>query len=57
MFGKGIYFADTFAKSQNYARSGFYSNDSSLMLLCEVALGESKRLYTAQYVEKLEEPY
>ncbi|XP_033125958.1 poly [ADP-ribose] polymerase tankyrase-like [Anneissia japonica] len=38
MFGKGIYFADTFAKSANYCHS--HGDDSKWMLLCEVALGK-----------------
>jgi len=38
MFGKGIYFADTFQKSATYCR-GFGTN-TRLMLICEVALGE-----------------
>lgn len=36
MFGKGIYFADLFKKSQAYSHGG---HKTDLMLLCEVALG------------------
>ncbi|KAI7820300.1 poly polymerase catalytic domain-containing protein [Gamsiella multidivaricata] len=39
MFDKGVYFADCVSKSANYCfTSG--TNDTSLMLLCEVALGD-----------------
>ncbi|XP_071963816.1 poly [ADP-ribose] polymerase tankyrase-like [Antedon mediterranea] len=40
MFGKGIYFADTFTKSSGYCHSRG-EEDSKWMLLCEVALGKS----------------
>lgn len=39
-FGKGIYFADFFAKSAQYT-SPYRSNQTCLMLLCEVALGKA----------------
>ena len=54
MFGKGIYFADMFSKSHSYAAhrvSG--SQESTLMLLCEVALGNMKKLTQAEPIEKL----
>lgn len=38
MFGKGIYFADAFAKSAGYCRS--YGGQPACLLLCEVALGD-----------------
>ncbi|KAL8586753.1 hypothetical protein ACOMHN_061266 [Nucella lapillus] len=38
IFGKGIYFADLFHKSDNYTDSS--RDTSSFMLLCEVALGK-----------------
>jgi poly [ADP-ribose] polymerase 2/3/4 len=44
MFGKGLYFADTFSKSSQYS-SG---HSSSLVLLCDVALGNSLKLYDAK---------
>eukprot|EP01051_Picozoa_sp_SAG22_P001036 SAG22_NODE_36_length_27184_cov_65.870076_3_plen_1288_part_00 len=47
MFGKGIYFADMFQKSQGYCDS------SQIMMLCEVAVGNSMCLNNAKYVEKL----
>ena len=53
MFGKGCYFADMFAKSYQYC-SGF---KSKLLLLCDVALGNEKNLYRAEYVEKLEKKF
>lgn len=42
MFGDGIYFADTFAKSVNYSSRGAFEMKHpgySLLLLCEVNLG------------------
>ena len=39
MFGKGIYFADMVTKSANYCWTS-RSNNTGLMLLCEVALGD-----------------
>lgn len=38
MFGKGIYFADMVSKSANYCLASKINN-SGLVLLCEVALG------------------
>lgn len=40
MFGKGIYFADIVSKSANYCTRGM--DDTSLILLCDVALGKSR---------------
>lgn len=57
MFGKGVYFADMFDKSFAYANRGYNQQDSYLMLMCEVALGKSKELYSAEYVEKLDYPF
>jgi len=54
MFGKGLYFADMYGKSSQYSRT---DSDSTVLLLCDVALGEMKRLYKAENVEKLERPY
>ncbi|KAJ1554053.1 hypothetical protein HK405_006143, partial [Cladochytrium tenue] len=48
MFGKGVYFADTFAKSANY--TGW--TDVRYMLLCEVAVGRSACLTTERYMER-----
>ena len=39
MFGKGVYFADMVSKSANYCFTN-KQNNTGLMLLCEVALGE-----------------
>lgn len=50
MFGKGCYFADMMQKSLSYS-SGF---KHKLLLLCDVALGKEKKMYRAEYVEKLE---
>lgn len=57
MFGKGVYFADMFDKSFQYAARGYAQQESYLMLMCEVVLGQSKELRQAEYVEKLEHPY
>ena len=38
MFGKGVYFADMVSKSANYCCTS-RSNDTGLLLLCDVALG------------------
>ncbi len=38
MFGKGVYFADMVSKSANYCFTNA-TNNTGLMLLCEVALG------------------
>lgn len=46
MFGKGIYFADVISKAANYCFSN-RTNNVGLMLLCEVALGQTQDLYFA----------
>jgi ankyrin repeat protein/predicted DNA-binding WGR domain protein len=43
MFGKGIYFSDSFAKAHNYCEGAI-----RIVLLCEVALGRSEMLYAAR---------
>ncbi|XP_061587028.1 poly [ADP-ribose] polymerase 2 [Cololabis saira] len=48
MFGKGIYFADMASKSANYCFAN-QSNHVGLLLLCEVALGDSNELLQADY--------
>lgn len=50
MFGKGIYFADQFSKSAAYSQRGA---QTSLMLLCEVALGQMLDLYMPCYIDPL----
>jgi predicted DNA-binding WGR domain protein len=50
MFGKGIYFADMFSKSVNYSNRG--DSSVSLLLLCEVALGNISVEKEAIYMEK-----
>lgn len=52
MFGKGIYFADMVSKSANYCATS-RSNNTGLMLLCEVALGDPLELNAAKYVTEL----
>jgi hypothetical protein len=53
MFGKGVYFADMFRKSDAYA----HGITSKVLILCEVALGNMKKLYEANYIENLEKPF
>ena len=48
MFGKGVYFADMSSKSANYCFAN-RSNPYGLLLLCEVALGQTNHLYEADY--------
>mmetsp|Transcript_64488 Transcript_64488/g.74962 ORF Transcript_64488/g.74962 Transcript_64488/m.74962 type:complete len:768 (+) Transcript_64488:42-2345(+) len=48
MFGKGVYFADMVSKSAQYCFTS-RENNTGLMLLCEVALGEMNELYYADY--------
>ncbi|XP_057713748.1 poly [ADP-ribose] polymerase 2 isoform X2 [Corythoichthys intestinalis] len=48
MFGKGIYFADMSSKSANYCFASDH-NRVGLLLLCEVALGNSNELLNADY--------
>ncbi|XP_061111087.1 poly [ADP-ribose] polymerase 2 [Conger conger] len=48
MFGKGVYFADMSSKSANYCFANQKKN-TGLLLLCEVALGDSNELVDADY--------
>ncbi|XP_077581070.1 poly [ADP-ribose] polymerase 2 [Stigmatopora nigra] len=48
MFGKGIYFADMSSKSAQYCFPHEH-NEVGLLLLCEVALGNSNELLNADY--------
>ncbi|XP_019748466.1 poly [ADP-ribose] polymerase 2 isoform X2 [Hippocampus comes] len=48
MFGKGIYFADMSSKSANYCFARNH-NQVGLLLLCEVALGDSNEMLDADY--------
>jgi poly [ADP-ribose] polymerase 1 len=52
MFGKGIYFADMVSKSANYCCTS-PQNNTGLMLLSEVALGDMHELKQASFIEKL----
>jgi len=52
MFGKGIYFADMVSKSANYCSTS-KTNNTGLLLLCDVALGNMYERTKAEYVEKL----
>ncbi|KAF9090498.1 Poly [ADP-ribose] polymerase 2 [Mortierella sp. GBA35] len=51
MFDKGAYFADCVSKSANYCFTG-PSNNTGLMLLCEVALGDMHELEQSDYNAK-----
>lgn len=53
MFGKGVYFADMFRKSDAYA----HGITSKVLILCEVALGQMQKLYESKYIENLDRPY
>ena len=55
MFGNGIYFSDFFDKSLGYCGNHYMNKDrkSVFILLCEVSLGNMKRMYTASKVKKL----
>lgn len=48
MFGKGIYFADMSSKSANYCFTN-QKNNIGILLLSEVALGDSNELLAADY--------
>ncbi|KAJ6573971.1 poly polymerase catalytic domain-containing protein [Mycena vulgaris] len=48
MFGKGVYFADMMSKSAGYCYPGL-SNNTGLLLLCEVAAKPFYELTTAEY--------
>lgn len=52
MFGKGIYFADMVSKSANYCFTS-PTNNTGLMLLSEVALGDTYDLLGAKMITKL----
>ncbi|KAI9359592.1 poly polymerase catalytic domain-containing protein [Zopfochytrium polystomum] len=48
MFGKGVYFADMVTKSANYCCTN-RSDNTGLMLLCDVALGDENALNNADF--------
>eukprot|EP01022_Parablepharisma_sp_SALTPOND_P023167 TRINITY_DN480_c0_g1_i2.p1 TRINITY_DN480_c0_g1~~TRINITY_DN480_c0_g1_i2.p1 ORF type:complete len:963 (-),score=64.22 TRINITY_DN480_c0_g1_i2:10195-13083(-) len=48
MFGKGVYFADMVSKSANYCFAS-NSDNTGLLLLCRVALGNPRKLYRADF--------
>ena len=47
MFSNGIYFANSYSKSQNYC--GVYSGDEACLFLAEVALGNPSKRINADY--------
>ncbi|KAG0303507.1 Poly [ADP-ribose] polymerase 2 [Dissophora globulifera] len=52
MFDKGAYFADCVSKSANYCFTDRH-NDTGLMLLCEVALGDMFEIEQSDYRAKI----
>lgn len=48
MFGKGVYFADMSSKSANYCFTS-RENNTGILLLCEVALGETNGKFQSDY--------
>jgi len=56
MFGKGVYFADMVSKSANYCCTN-RTNNTGLLLLCQVALGSMYERNGADYIEKLPTGY
>ena len=48
MFGKGVYFADMSSKSANYCFTN-RDNNTGILLLCEVALGDMNEKLHADY--------
>lgn len=55
MFGKGVYFADMSSKSANYCFTS-RDNNTGILLLCEVALGnENLKLHADYYAANLPE--
>lgn len=55
MFGKGVYFADFFSKSQQYCSNnyGLGSKTNLFILLAEVVVGKSLEKYQGENIEKL----
>lgn len=56
MFGKGIYFADMISNSANYCHA-YATNNTGLVLLCQVALGKTQGCYEGNPNIKLGEGY
>jgi poly [ADP-ribose] polymerase 1 len=54
MFGKGVYFADSVSKSANYCFAS-PEFDAGLLLLSEVALGDTHDLTRSNYITQLPE--
>ncbi|XP_053201315.1 poly [ADP-ribose] polymerase 1-like [Panonychus citri] len=52
MFGKGVYFADMATKSANYCHPQS-NNNTGILALCEVALGEMLELTQADFITDL----
>lgn len=54
MFGKGVYFANSVTKSANYMHA---ENGTGVILLCEVALGNTYQRKQAEYITTLPDGY
>jgi len=52
MFGKGVYFADLVSKSANYCATS-RTNNTGVLLLCDVALGNTYDLTTSEFITQL----
>ena len=55
MFGKGVYFADMSSKSANYCFAN-RDNNTGILLLCEVALGDCNEKFYADFNASLLPP-
>lgn len=55
MFGRGVYFADMVTKSAQY--STFTNDNTALILLCEVSLGNMYEKRSSEFIEKLPKEY
>ncbi|XP_055305205.1 poly [ADP-ribose] polymerase 1-like [Sitodiplosis mosellana] len=54
MFGKGLYFSDVVGNSAKYCYAS-QSNNTGIVLLCEVALGDSMKCFDPENIDEL--PY
>lgn len=52
MFGKGLYFSDMIGNSAQYCYAN-QSNNIGIVLLCEVALGDSHKCFDPENIEEL----
>ena len=58
MFGKGVYFADFFSKSQQYSAPSYGGGKTNqFVMLAEVVVGKSLEKYMGENIEKLPSGY